>query len=211
MEVLLDESIDLERVADLCCDSDSERRPPAPRDDSVWHVSNLLKSAALIAKGDVRYWESDGEPSGIMSMGRIWESAVDCYLAHYVGLHRGAYIPNVMLSGDYLSKMDNIVGSLDGLIRLPDFGWMVSETKLRFSTRSDIPLDHLQQIRAYCHLAHVNTACYVSGHLSSAPPSAVAKMRVLRFTEQSIAECWQMIVNTREYLAKLGLGPRREE
>jgi len=71
----------------------------------------------------------------------------------------------------------------------------------------DIPLDHLRQVRAYCHLAGTTLVYYVSGHLSTAPPLAQAVLRVIRLTQESIEENWQGIVNTKKYLESLGIGP----
>jgi len=183
-----------------------KHKPPTPRDFQKWHVSNLLQSGHLIAKGDVRYHEFEGEPYGIMSWGRIWESAIDCYLTDYAVNLGGFYTPDVE------SIKDDILGSLDGMMWLPDLGrlelgWMVCETKLRFTLNGEIPLSHLQQIRAYCHLAETDLVCYVSGHITSRPPTAEARMRIIRLTEQSIHETWQGILNTKEYLIGQGCCP----
>jgi len=200
LEILLDEPIDLEWVADLCAIG-MKRKPPTPRDYRMWHVSNLLQSGHLIAKGDVRYHEYEGEVKGIMSWGRIWEAAVDCYLTNYAVNLGGFY------ASDVESIKDDVLGSLDGVMWLPELGWIACETKLRFTLNGDIPLSHLQQIRAYCHLAETDLVCYVSGHLSSRPPTAQARMRVMRFAEQSIQETWQGILSTKEYLINQGCGP----
>ena len=204
VKILLDEPINLEQVADLCAVG-MKRKPPTPRNHAIWHVSNLLQSGRLIAKGDVRYHEFVGEPNGLMSWGRLWEFCVDHYLTHYaVGLG-GFYIPDIE------SVKDGILGSLDGLMWLPEnapvSGWMVCETKLRFTLNGEIPLSHIQQVRAYCRLAETSLVCYVSGHIISAPPTAEARMRIINFTEQSIHECWQGIVNTRNYLQEQGCCP----
>jgi len=203
LEILLDEPINLEQVADLCAIG-MKRKPPEHRNYQAWHVSNLLQSAHLIAKGDVRYHEFEGEPYGIMSWGRIWESAVDCYLTDCAVQHGGFYQPDVE------SIKDDIIASLDGIMWLPDMGWLVCETKLRFTLNGEIPLTHLQQVRAYCHLAETDLVCYVSGHLSSRPPTAEARMRIIRLTKQSIRETWQGIVRTRDYLAGHGCCPEGE-
>lgn len=200
MEILLTEIIDLEKMADLCAIG-FERKPPTPRDHDLWHVSNLLKSAKLITKGDVRYHEFEGLPSGIMSMGRIWEASVDCYLDDFARSKDGFYLP------DCEKVKDNILGSLDGIICLPEFGFMVSESKLRFTLNPEIPMDHLQQVRAYCYLSDTDTVCYTSGHISSAPPTMQATIQILRFTKQAIRETWEGIVNTRAYLLKCGCHP----
>jgi len=193
MEILYDEMLNLEEVADLCSVGMGGRQP-MPRDTTKFHVSNLLQSARLIAKGDTRYHEYEGEVKGIMSLGRIWETSMDCYLTHYAANLGGFYQPDVE------SIKDGIIASLDGIMWLPDMGWLVCETKLRFTLNREIPLTHLQQVRAYCHLAETDLVCYVSGHLSSRPPTAEASIRIIRLTEQSIQETWQGILNTKEYL-----------
>lgn len=201
MEIIHQESIDLELVADLCAIG-IQRGAPKPRDRSVYHVSNLLQSAKLIVKNDIRYHEYEGHPSGIMSMGRIFEAAVDCFLSDYAAKHGGFY------TSDVESERDGIIASLDGVILLPEYGgMMVAETKLRFSQRLDIPFGHVQQISAYCHLMSTDLACYVSGHISSTPPTATAVLRILKLEKQRIAETWQGIVRTKKYLESQGCYP----
>lgn len=202
MEIILDEPIDLEKVADLCAIG-MKRKPPTPRDFQKWHVSNLLHSGHLIAKGDVRYHEFEGRPNGLMSWGRLWEGCVDYYLTHYAVNLGGFYTPDVE------SIKDGILGSLDGIMWLPDIGWMVCETKLRFTLNGEIPLSHLQQVKAYCYLAETDIVCYVSGHIVSNPPTAQARMRIIRLSEQSIQETWQGIVNTKNYLTEQGCCPNQ--
>jgi len=201
MELLYQKSINLEQVADLC-ELGVQREKPEPRDHSAWHVTNLLEASRLITKGNPCYPEGGGEaPSGIMSLGRIWETVMDCYLEDYARRNMGGeFLPDVML------EADGICGSLDGLIFGAEEG-MVAECKLRFTLSLEIPLNHLRQIRAYCHLADTDTVCYVSGHISTTPPMAQALLRVIRFTQLSIEETWEGIVNTKKYLESLGLGP----
>jgi len=200
MNIILDEPIDLEQIADLCAVG-IKRKPPTQRNYQAWHVTNLLKSGQLVAKGDVRYHEFAGHPTGIMSLGRIWETAVDCYLTHYAVNLGGFYTPDVE------STRDGIIASLDGVMWLPDVGWLVCETKLRFTHNGDIPLDHIQQVRAYCYLVDTVLACYVSGHISATPPAVQARMRIIQFTRQSIEETWQGIVNTKAFLERQGCHP----
>ncbi len=204
MEILFSQPIDIEDVANVLAVNVAvgmKRKPPPPRNKAAWHVTNLIESAKLISQGDNQYYEFDGPPLGIMSMGRVWESAIDCYLARYAARHNGIYVPDVE------QEEDGIVASLDGMIHLPDTGWMVCETKLRFSLNDEIPMKHLQQVRAYCHLAKTDLVCYVSGHIDTRPPTVTATTRVIRLTQQSIEETWQMLVNTRDYLVKLGILP----
>jgi hypothetical protein len=200
MEILRTESINLELVADLCS-FEKHKEQPTIRDRSKWHVSNLIESSKSISRGDNTYHEYEGEPSGIMSMGRIWESAVDCYLFDYAAQRDGFYSPNIE------QIKDDILGSLDGMMYLPGVGTPVCETKLRFTQSSEILGKHLQQIRAYCHLLDTDLACYISGHISSNPPTARAEMRIIRFTKQSIQENWEMLVHTKNWLIECGCSP----
>jgi hypothetical protein len=193
MEILHTEPIDIERIADLCAVG-IVRPAPSPRDHTKYHVTQLLDSAHLITKGDVRYSTFVGHPKGIMSLGRIWETSVDCYLADTAHYQGGTYIPDVE------QEQDDIIASLDGILHLPDYGLMVAETKLRFTQNKDIPLKHIQQMRAYCYLLRTDTACYTSGHVSSNPPEMTGVLRIIRFTQESIAETWKLLTNTKSYL-----------
>jgi len=202
MEILHQQSIDMGRVADLC-EIGIDRGSPVPRDVSMWHVSSLLKASRSIIKGKVAYSDSGpAEMPSIAALGRIWESAMDCYMQRHMEERDGWFQPDMVLSED------GICGSLDGLIDDPTWPTLaVYECKLRFTLNMDIPLDHLRQVRAYCHLAGTTLVYYVSGHLSTAPPLAQAVLRVIRLTQESIKENWQGIVNTKKYLESLGIGP----
>lgn len=200
MKLLLDTAIDLEEVVRVCRIGIKQRQPDE-RDRSKWHISNLLNAGREIVRGNVVYPDYEGEVKGIMSFGSLWELMMDCYLADYATQHDGLYIPDVEQS------KDDILGSLDGVMILPDIGTLVCETKLRFTLSNEIPLKHLQQTRAYCHLLGTDTVCYVSGHLSSTPPTAKAQLRIIRFTGQSIEENWSMLVNTKKYLMSKGCFP----
>lgn len=193
------EPIPLELVADLL-HCGIKRRPSSPRNRSVWHVTNLIASADLISKGDVRYHEYVGVPVGIMSLGRIWESAIDCYLVQWATERGGAYIPDVE------QCTDGVVASLDGVVVLPN-KLMVSETKLRFTGDDSIPFSHQQQIRAYCYMAGTLSVCYVSGHVSSRPPTALGLLRLLELTPLEAEETWAMIESTKQYLEEHGIAP----
>jgi len=203
VEIIHQETVDLERVADLCAVG-IKHSPPTPRNFQKWHITNLIASAKLITQGDVRY-SGDNEvlPSirALGYLGRIWETAIDCYLTDWAVNRGGVYLPDTEL------EEEGIIASLDGLAFLPDLGSMITETKLRFSIKDEIPMSHLQQVRAYCHLARVDQVCYVSGHISTAPPTAKAQLRILKLTERSIQETWEMIINTKKYLEGLGITP----
>lgn len=207
MAILLDTPIDLSRIADLCAVG-MKRPPVGKRDKSHWHVTSLWHASRRIAKGDISYTDDQPVPDFIRSvghLGRIWESAVDCYLDDYMRNLGGFYLPDV----EHLE--DDIVASLDGFAWVPDLEWMVCETKLRFSLTDVIPLDHLQQVRCYCHVADTDLVCYVSGHVISNPPTAKARMRIFRLEKKTIEEAWQGIVNTKNYLLSSGITPDGKE
>lgn len=205
MQVIHQELVNLERVADLCA-LGIPRESPATRDGTLWHVTSLLRAGHSIVKGKDQYADSVEEESGIMSMGRIWETVVDCYMYDLAGRLGGLYVPDVTYTED------DICGSLDGVLAHPAFSEaIVCESKLRFTLREDIPLDHLQQIRAYCHLAGTDLAYYISGHISTTPPFMRALLRILKFTPLSVSETWQGILNTKRYLEGLGISPEGEQ
>lgn len=203
MEIITNEPIDVSLIADLAAIG-MERKPPTPRDGSKWHVTSLLRAGQQIARGNTGYSDDSPVPDNVRScghLGRIWETVIDCYLTHYADRQGGIYIPDVE------SVTDGVIASLDGLLWLPELGWMVSETKLRFSLREDIPLNHIQQVRAYCHCASTDIVCYTSGHISTTPPTVRARRCIFRLTERSIEECWRGIINTRDYLVSQGISP----
>lgn len=199
LEIISTQGIDLECLADLV-HTGMKRKPLAPRDLTKPHVTNLLKSAQLITKGDVRYHEFEGPALGIMSMGRIWESAVDCWLTQYAKDNGGFYVPDVE------REQDGVIASLDGVLGINNpavgDGLIVCETKLRFTKNGEIPPDHIQQMRAYCFVSATTLACYVRGHITSNPPLATATMTFIRFSQQSISDTWRVILATKDYLSK---------
>lgn len=207
-EIISTVPINLEGVADLC-QLGIKRKTPTPRDLSLPHVTNLLESAKLIAKGTPKYHEYEGEILGIMSLGRIWEVAIDCYLTKYAVDQGGVYWPDMDMI------VDGVIGSLDGvMLRMRNAilsEYVVCETKLRFTANGEIPPSHLAQMRAYCHLASTDLAIYTSGHITARPPDARAIMSVIKFTQESIAETWQGIISTKNYLGSLGLLPKGRE
>jgi hypothetical protein len=200
VEIIHQEAIDLEEVVRLCR-TGIKRDQPKERDKSRWHVSNLLNAGREIVRGNVVYPEYNGAVKGIMSFGSLWELMVDCFLSDYAAKQSGFYSPDVEC------VRDDIIASLDGVVFLPDFGMMVAETKLRFTQGRDIPFSHIQQISAYCHLMSTDLVCYVSGHVSSTPPTVTAALRVLRLEKQRIAETWQGICSTKKYLESQGCVP----
>ena len=202
MEIIYQASVDMERVADLC-EIGIQRDPLETRDLSLWHVTSLLNASNSIVKGKPEYF-SGGPASmpSIAAMGRIWETAVDCYMQDFATNLEGVFVPDVT----YME--DDVCGSLDGVLGIPKWETpTVHECKLRFTLKQEIPLDHLRQMRAYCHLAGTTRACYVSGHISSAPPLVQTTLRLIAFTQLSIDETWQGIMNTKKYLESLGIGP----
>lgn len=172
------------------------------RDYGAWHVSNLLKSAKLISKGEYRYHEFEGEVLGIMSMGRIWEAVADVMLRDYAESARANYLPKVAMGES------GILASLDGLMVFKD-GNRVVETKLRFTARTDVPFDHLQQTACYCHLAGTTTVMMPVLHLTSNPPAATGEVVFLELDSGFVADTWNLVLQTKELLESRGLGPTK--
>ena len=198
MKLVHEEPIDLEAAADAF-----ERRGPqpvpVPRDRSAWHVTNLLESANLIARGDVRYHTYEGAPKGIMSLGRIWEQVADAYLTDWAA----TYAPDIHV------ERDGIVASLDGALIPPGGGRIhVVESKLRFTLKEDVPDRHWQQVSAYCYMYGTLYACMPVCRIQTRPPVAVARLHFFELTEQETAETWAQLTATKRYLEQQGLGPR---
>ncbi|MBW2622643.1 MAG: hypothetical protein JRD68_07035 [Deltaproteobacteria bacterium] len=208
MQVVHREPIDLEFLANLL-ESTGIPAPlsledsvsPAPRDQSKFHVSNLIDSAQQIIKGINKYHKFQGSPKGIMSLGRIWESVADAYVRWWANKQGGGFNSN------YVMEKDEIVASLDGIAFVPHIGPMVQETKLRFSLKEDIPIRHLRQVKAYCHMVHSTKVLFTILNLSSAPPTVMARLELIEFSVVEIEENWEMIVNTKKFLESIGEGP----
>lgn len=195
--------INLEEAADIIAGK-------TDRDYSKWHVTNLIESAYQISKGNTVYHEYEGEPKGIMSLGRIWEGVVDQYMVEYAASRNLEYI------ADVVTECSGIVASLDGML-LSDTEAIVVETKLRFTLNQEIPLRHLQQTRVYCAVLmagkctlSVGKVMYPILRLTSTPPTAVAEMVTIQHSLPSIRETWDMIINTKTYLESLGIKPGAE-
>jgi len=209
MEIVHRIPIDLEHCANLlerrAVSSTGIKPPPASRDFSRFHDTNLLDSAQSILKGDNTYHQPTAAPVGIMSLGRIWESVADVWLSDYARSQGGFFTPNVM------SECDNIVASLDGLIYLPNVypdQPMVAETKLRFTTSDEIPDRHERQIGCYCIMAGTCYAAYCRLQIGARPPIASAELIVLHFSHLWLNDVWKSVVATREFLESIGQVPK---
>jgi hypothetical protein len=207
MDIIHREHIDLNRLDHLCAVG-SPHPPLEDRDRSLWHVTNLLISGREIIKGECEYYEGDRRPrdvvtNGLMAMGNIWEALVDRYLDDYAHCLGGTYL------SDLVYEKDGISGSLDGFMVLPGVAYpLICESKWRFTMSDDIPLDHQQQMGAYCYLADTPLVCYISGHVCSNPPMISGLMRFLRLPRPRIEEIWRSILNTKHFLESKGKGPR---
>ncbi|MDD3444584.1 MAG: DEAD/DEAH box helicase [Zavarzinia sp.] len=83
-------------------------RPAGGGDSGVWFQMNVGR-------------RNNADPWGL-----IWGTSVDCYLTHYVANLGGFYQPDVE------SIKDRIIASLDGIMWLPDLGWMVCGTEFAY-------------------------------------------------------------------------------
>lgn len=185
------ESIPLSTVADLL-------DPPLPRDETLPHVTGLLRLGQQILRGK----NGDSTPSthdrDLMAMGRIWEAVVR------PDIHRRAAELGMQFQPQVILRADNIIGSLDGLIEIVSPSGPISlavvECKLRFA-RIDDPRgsNWMDQVRAYCHMAGVVTAWMPVLYLPRGEPGAEYRLHKLNFTQQEIGETWEMLRNLKRY------------
>ena len=172
-------SRDIEGLADLLA-------PSNPRDETKPHVSSLI--AKILGDKDN---DRPQNVINIMSLGRIWEEAV---MRPAVEAECVIFTPNVSI------ERDGIIGTLDGVAHT-DTDSYVWECKTRW-TRYHAPEEHprwLYQVKAYCYMMRMNKAWLTVLHLSTRPPNAESYWHELEFTDQQLAENWQMIVNARDY------------
>lgn len=181
---------DLPRVSQLLC-------PPQPRDLTKWHVSDLISKIL----GDGERGETDWG-NNIMALGTIWEEVVMRRVVAEVTLDKG-----IVPLFDVKRELDGIIGTLDGLLCLPDSiggGMMPWECKVRFRPRHH-PREYnrwMYQVKAYCHMVGSNKAWFTGLFVSNRPPNADLAWWELEFSKEELEENWQMIVNMKEYLER---------
>lgn len=190
MQVLLEEALDLEKVADLV-------GGPIVRDSQGWHVTDLIKAANRIAKGAKEPDYSQLE--GLAAMGRIWERVAHDTVRSWVegigGVFLAAPRPAPILDG--------ITGTLDGIAATPEWTAVV-EDKLKFGRVAN-PCEEtrwMMQVKAYCKLIYVRRALFPVLAILHSPPRAIAKLHLIEFSQEEIDENWAMLLNTKRYLER---------
>ena len=200
-------------VADrLAAFTGGESAPRAPG----WHLTALLNASTEMAKGkDIDpndYWCSEDRtdggdladqlPEGLLDMGNLWEAATrPALVAHFQEKF------NLMVTGPTQMERDGIVANADALAIGQGRVAGIVECKFRYSADTDPKKQDkwIRQVKGYCHIWGTDLVYFVVGNVRSRPPGSGARIYMIQFTENEIAENWQMLVNVRGHLDKLAL------
>ena len=189
MDILFDETLDMEHVADLTSGA-------VIRDLSKPHATDLIRAAKAMIHGNK---PDSPAPEGIMAMGRIWEIAAQQVMDEYARENGGGFLYDVKM------EKDGIICSLDGMLFLPEWTAVV-EMKLKFQKAAkpwDKP-DWLLQTKGYCAASGCQRVVFPILNLLSNPPRAIATLTGIEYSQLEIDETWQMLLNTKAYLEKQG-------
>ena len=203
--------------------------PRRPRERG-WHVSALSEASQDIVRSakplnPMDYWwagglnaggraDLDEKVPGILDMGRVWE-AVSIRALDAWACKRGM----IVQKPDRGLCVDGVWMTIDGILQTTaahdeiesmDHPLAVVECKLRFTQIDDVRSSKawekwMRQVKSYCYGLGVRTAWVVVGSVTSRPPSAKSKIEIVTFTETELAENWQLIMNTKEYLERIGI------
>jgi len=179
--------------------------PPQNRKPG-WHVTDLKKAADAIAKGQNvpnGGWVFEGDTSGLMSWGRMWEAAVRSWVIEYISRMKF----QVTFSDEI--EADEIVGNLDGLVYTAA-GEGLAIVEMKATTTADTnPLlkpNWMSQSKAYCHMVGVNQVWFIVLHMPRrGAPEAKVYQHIVTFEEWEIVENWSMLISTKEYLTSKGI------
>jgi len=183
--------------------------PPQNRKPG-WHVTDLKKAADAIAKGQEvpnGGWEFTGDTSGLMSWGRMWEAVVrdwldqKCLDMGMLFLPPEPYSPGI--------EEDGIIANLDGEIHSFN-GIRIAVAEMKATTTADTnPLlkpNWMCQTKAYCHMAGVNQVWFIVLHMPRrGAPEARVYQHIVTFEDWELAENWNMLISTKEYLISKGI------
>jgi len=195
--------------------------PPQVRKPG-WHVTDLKKAADAIAKGiEVPNggWLFEGDTSGLMSWGRMWEGAVREWVSIRAGdMGLSFWAPEPGSPG---IETEDIIANLDGeLIAFnhpPDLAasgigltTSVAVVEMKATTTADTnPLtkpNWMCQTKAYCHMIGVTQVWFIVLHMPRrGAPEARVYQHIVTFEPWEIAENWQMLISTKEYLESRGI------
>jgi hypothetical protein len=175
--------------------------PPAPRDHSTHHVSDLINEAARVT-GSAKWYPKE-EPkdwqANIMALGRIIEPVL-----------RAPVKPRVV---------DGVVGSPDGEL-VDDGPWSqlfpppqklerrgIVEFKSRNAEYSDPTQDwrYMRQCQAYCWMAGCTVVWMPIMYFPRKfPPNTYTMIHEIRYTPLELAENWQLLMSMKPGLEEKG-------
>jgi len=180
-----------------------------------WHVTDLKKAADAIAKGQKipqGGWPFEGDTSGLMSWGRMWEGAVRDWIWKQA---------HTQFKLDFKHsceiEQDEIIANLDGKLNTYSQGVPISTpamdvavVEMKATTTNDTnPLtkpNWMCQTKAYCHMIGVTQVWFIVLHMPrKAAPTANVYQHIVTFEDWEIAENWQMLISTKEYLESRGI------
>lgn len=188
MKVLLEEALDMEKVADLV-------GGPVQRDSRGYHVTDLIAAASRIAKGTKEPDYSGLE--GLAAMGRIWERVAHDTVRSWVEGIGGVFLAAPRPA----PVLDGITGTLDGIAAAPEWTAVV-EDKLKFGRVAN-PCEEtrwMMQVKGYCKLICARRVLFSVLAILHSPPRAIAKLHLIEFSQGEIDENWAMLLNTKRYL-----------
>lgn len=181
--------------------------PPQVRKPG-WHVTDLYYAAQAISKGKLTEFVHEKlnvpwvDDSGMASWGRMWEGAVRSWLydrCDSMGLH---------FYESQEAYESGIIANLDGLVYSSTHDVAVVEMKAT-TTADTNPLtkpNWMCQTKAYCHMIGVTQVWFLVLHMPrKSAPTAKVYQHIVTFEDWEIAENWQMLISTKEYLESKGI------
>jgi len=170
-----------------------------------WHVTDLKKAADAIAKKqDVPNggWEWEGDTSGLMAWGRMWEASVRYWVMDYTGRM------GFKVTFSDVIEADDIIGNLDGMV-YSNTGEGIAIVEMKATTTKDTdPLtkpNWISQAKAYCHMAGVNQVWFIVLHMPrTGAPEAKVYQHIITFEDWEIMENWQMLLSAKAFIERCG-------
>lgn len=194
-------SLDLSLAADLL-------DPPMERDTDAEHVSDLInRLAGLVGR---RTYEA--EPSAVayrlMAMGRIAEAVLRPIVTHAAEERGLTFLPQQVL------QVDQVIGSLDGILVSPTKREAIVEIKSRYASPSNpTNMDNEThwrwsiQTMSYCYMARVEQVWMPVLYLPRGAPDICLQLHIIRYTVEELIENWRVLRNLRRTKVGNARGP----
>lgn len=185
----------------------------APQDRKPgWHVTDLIRAAEDISKGKQvpnGGFPFDGDTSGMMSLGRMWEGVVREWLSSYaLKMNMVAVFSEAIEEQEIIANLDGRVRELQAFTSQTPMNIAILEMKATTTADSN-PLTKpkwISQVKAYCHMVGVNQVWFVVLHLPRrGAPTAKVYLHIVGFEDWEIEENWNMLISTKEYLEGKGV------